>query len=81
LYSGRTKANEDGSLTKYGHRSKNAEDVKHEQSREGNTDAASNKASRQSWARLIQKIYEVDPIVCAKCSHKMRIAAVITDPD
>ena len=38
-------------------------------------------ASRQSWARLIQKIYEVDPLVCTKCSHKMRIVAVITDPD
>ena len=25
------------------------------------------KESRQNWARLIQKIYEVDPLVCLKC--------------
>jgi hypothetical protein len=68
LYSSRTKgkANEDGSLTKYGYRSKNAEDVKHEQSREGNTETASKKASRQSWVRLMQKEYEIDPVEFAK---------------
>ena len=25
------------------------------------------KAFRKNWARLIQKIYEVDPLTCAKC--------------
>lgn len=50
------------------------------QSPEDSTEAVSNKASKQSWARLIQKVYEVDPLVCPKCSHKMRIVAVITDP-
>ena len=35
--------------------------------------------SRQSWARLIQ-VYEVDPLICPKCSHKMRIVALITEP-
>jgi hypothetical protein len=59
LYSSRTKgkANEDGSLTKFGYKPNAAEDVKHEQSPEGHTETASNKASRQSWARLIQKVY------------------------
>jgi hypothetical protein len=37
--------------------------------------------SRASWARLIKKIYEVDPLVCKKCRSPMRILAVITDPD
>ncbi len=32
----------------------------------------SNRACRRSWARLIQKIYEVDPLVCPKCSGIMR---------
>jgi hypothetical protein len=32
----------------------------------------SNQACRRSWARLIQKIYEVDPLVCPKCSPKER---------
>ncbi len=26
----------------------------------------SSKESRQNWARLIQKIYEVDPLICPK---------------
>ncbi|GAB6147195.1 transposase [Desulfocicer niacini] len=31
----------------------------------------STKESRQNWARLIQKIYEVDPLVCPKCQGSM----------
>ena len=37
-------------------------------------------ACRSAWARLIAKIYEVDPLVCPRCSSKMRILAVIIDP-
>jgi hypothetical protein len=37
------------------------------------------KAFRKSWARLIQKIYEVDPLVCPKCQGKMRIISFIED--
>jgi len=37
--------------------------------------------SRASWARLIKKIYEVDPLVCKKCQSPMKILAVITDPE
>jgi len=33
----------------------------------------------KSWARLIQKIYEVDPLLCPKCGAKMRIIAFIED--
>ena len=36
---------------------------------------------RASWARLIRKIYEVDPLVCKKCGSPMKVLAVITDPD
>ena len=35
------------------------------------------KAFRKSWARLIQKIYEVDPLVCPKCLGTMRIISFI----
>jgi len=38
------------------------------------------KAFRKSWARLIQKIYEVDPLVCPKCNGTMRIISFIEDP-
>ena len=37
------------------------------------------KALRKGWARLIQKIYEVDPLVCPKCKGTMRIISVIED--
>jgi len=45
---------------------------------------------RKNWARLIQKIYEVDPLTCPnevdpltcpKCSGKMKIISVIEDED
>ena len=32
-----------------------------------------NKGANKSWARLIKKIYEVDPLVCSKCGGNMRI--------
>jgi len=37
------------------------------------------KAYRKSWARLIQKIYEVDPLVCPKCQGTMRVISAIDD--
>jgi len=37
------------------------------------------KAFRKSWARLIQKIYAVDPLVCPKCQGVMRIISFIED--
>ena len=39
-----------------------------------------NKALRKNWARLIQKIYEVDPLICPKCKGAMRIISFIEDP-
>jgi len=39
----------------------------------------STKARRRSWARLIQKVYEVDPLICPHCGTKMRIISVINE--
>jgi hypothetical protein len=36
---------------------------------------------RQSWARLLQKVYEVDPFLCPKCGGEMHVIAVIEEPD
>ncbi len=36
---------------------------------------------RRNWARLIQKIYEVDPMVCSKCGNLMYVIAFIEVPD
>jgi hypothetical protein len=32
---------------------------------------------RKSWARLIQKIYEVNPLTCPKCQGSMKLIAFI----
>ena len=40
------------------------------------------KQCRSAWARLIRKIYEVDPMLCPQCKHPMRVIAFIEDdPD
>ena len=44
-------------------------------------DSVSDKESRSTWARLIAQVYEVDPLVCPRCSAPMQILAVITEPE
>ena len=39
----------------------------------------SSKEYRKNWARLIQKIYEVDPLTCPECRGVMRIISFIED--
>ena len=39
------------------------------------------KEYRRNWARLIQKIYEVDPLTCPACSGKMKVISIIERPD
>ena len=41
----------------------------------------SGRRCRRTWARLIQKIYEVDPLVCPKCNGQMRVIAFIEEMD
>jgi hypothetical protein len=41
----------------------------------------SSKESRKNWARLIQKVYEVDPLTCPNCQGQMRIISFIEDPE
>jgi len=41
----------------------------------------SSKGSKKSWARLIRKIYEVDPLACPKCTGQMRIIAFIENQE
>jgi len=47
-------------------------------------DADYRKAARRRWARLIKKVYEVDPLICPnrrawKCGGKMSVIAFIED--
>lgn len=39
----------------------------------------SRRALRKNWACLIQKIYNVDPLLCPNCSGTMRIISFIED--
>ena len=32
-----------------------------------------------SWARLIAKVYQVDPLLCTRCGQRMSIVAFLTD--
>jgi hypothetical protein len=32
-----------------------------------------------SWARLIAKVYQVDPLVCTRCGRRMSILAFVSD--
>ena len=41
----------------------------------------SSKEFRQNWDRLIQKIYEVNPLICPKCQGSMRIISFIEKLD
>jgi hypothetical protein len=38
-----------------------------------------NKGANKSRARLIQKIYEADPLICPECGGRMKIIAFIED--
>ena len=37
------------------------------------------RAMRRSWAQLIKRIYEVDPLVCPSCGAEMKLIAFITE--
>jgi predicted phosphoadenosine phosphosulfate sulfurtransferase len=39
------------------------------------------KKAHSTWARLIAQVYEVDSLVCPRCSAQMRVLAVITEPE
>ena len=43
------------------------------------SESESVRASRASWARLIKKIFEVDPLLCS-CGAEMKVISYITDP-
>jgi hypothetical protein len=35
------------------------------------------KEYRKNWARLIQKVYEIDPLICPKCQGTMKVIGSI----
>ena len=47
--------------------------------RAGRNRSADARTLRQSWAHLIKRVYEVDPLVCPKCQSEMRIIPFIAE--
>jgi hypothetical protein len=41
--------------------------------------AVSSLAFRRNWARLIHKIYQIDPLLCPKCQGPMKVISFIED--
>ena len=41
---------------------------------------AGTKKQRSTWAKLIKKVYGVDPLTCPKCGSEMKVIAIIMDP-
>jgi len=37
------------------------------------------RARRRSWARLIKKVYEANPLICPRCSGPLKIISLIGD--
>jgi len=44
-----------------------------------NSPTASQRSYRKTWAMLIKKVWEADPLECPKCKSRMKIISVITD--
>jgi hypothetical protein len=47
---------------------------------EASVDPDFSRAAKAVWARLIQKVYEVDPMSCPHCGAELRLTALIEDP-
>ena len=43
-------------------------------------DSAFTRETRRGWARLLRKIFDVDPLLCPKCGGELKVVSVITDP-
>ena len=39
----------------------------------------SSKSYKKSWARMLAKIYEINPLTCPRCGSEMKVIAVIRD--
>jgi hypothetical protein len=51
-----------------------------EQAPKAQANGEARQAAKAAWAKLIRKVYEVDPLLCPKCGAQMRVIALIEDP-
>ncbi len=82
LYSSRSKgkARKDGSLDNFGWGAKSEEEP-HKEQEENPFETLSEKKSKQTYARLIKKVFEVAPLICPKCGSEMIVLAIITNSE
>jgi hypothetical protein len=72
----------------YSHRSRGARRVREEAEATGTAkpsvgagaDESPPQKSRASWARLLRRIYEVDPLLCPRCRGPLELLSVLVDP-
>ena len=50
-------------------------------SRAEKAESRDTRAMRRSWAQLIKRIYEIDPLVCPSCGTEMKVISFITEHD
>ena len=60
-----------------GMRRKAAEAEAAEQAGGEGAEAPTPSRSSQTWAMLIKRVYEVDPLCCPKCQGEMRVVAIL----
>ena len=41
----------------------------------------SKREQNSTWARLIKKVYGIDPLICPRCGSSMEIIAIIMEPE
>ena len=44
------------------------------------TRSQARQAAKVAWAKMIRKVYEVDPLLCPRCGVQMRVISLIEDP-
>ena len=72
----------------YSHRSRGARRAREEAEGEAagkppldaSTDEPAPTKSRASWARLLRRIYEADPLLCPRCKGPLKLLSVLVDP-
>ncbi|MGA1845332.1 MAG: transposase [bacterium] len=71
----------------YGHYSNKSRGIRQKTGQAAKADiviadtAPTKRSCSKKWAALIKKVYEVDPLVCPRCLHHMRIISIIDQPE
>lgn len=60
----------------YSHRSRGA---RRDESERTAAQTRASTARSRSWARLLRKLFEVDPLLCPQCNVEMMVVSVIED--